>query len=402
MYLRNLNLINFKNYPEAEFTFDEGVNCLVGANGSGKTNLLDAIHYLSLCKSYFNAVDTQNIRHDEPFFVIQGTFIAPPPRKGENDASPTPPKEGLSVLSDNEDQGELPPLGGGGAEHIYCAFKRGQGKIFKRNQKEYSRLAEHIGLLPVVMITPVDNMLITEGSEERRKLMDSIISQYDRVYLDDLITYNKVLSQRNALLKHFVLHKRFDSASLEIWDEQLIPLAENIYDKRLKFTNDFAPIFRKHYASLSGGKEEVQLEYESQLHKGNFSDVLKAALDRDRALQYTGAGIHKDDLHFLIDGYPVKRFASQGQQKSFLIAIKLAQFDFIREIKKVKPLLLLDDIFDKLDETRMRSLLQMVSHHNFGQIFLTDTHPDRAKEIFDSIYMPVKLFRIESGNKVEA
>jgi DNA replication and repair protein RecF len=239
-------------------------------------------------------------------------------------------------------------------------------------------------------------MLITEGSEERRKLMDSIISQYDRDYLDALINYNKVLSQRNALLKHFA-QSRFDAASLEIWDEQLVPLAEKIYDRRLKFINEFTPIFKKHYASLSGGNEEVQLEYESHLHRGNFKDILKTVLDRDRALQYSTAGIHKDDLHFLISGYPAKRFASQGQQKSFLIAVKLAQFDFIREIKKLKPLLLLDDIFDKLDESRMRSLLQMISHHDFGQIFLTDTHPDRAKKIFDSIHVPVKLFHIEQA-----
>lgn len=362
MYLQKLSLLNFKNYEDAELTFSEEVNAFVGGNGEGKTNLLDAIHYLSMCKSYFNPIDTQNIKHDCDFFLVQGTFITD-----------------------------------GNEENIYCGLKRNQRKIFKRNQKEYERLADHIGLLPVVLISPTDTSLITEGSEERRKFIDSIISQYDKIYLDDLINYNKVLSHRNALLKHFAQSRRFDEASLEIWDEQLIVLAEKIYDRRLDFVNKFLPIFRNYYQFISQGREAVSVFYESHLHKGNFSDVLKTALEKDRIMQFTTVGIHKDELIFTIEEHPVKRFASQGQQKSFLIALKLAQFDFIKEIKKMKPVLLLDDIFDKLDDLRVKRLMELVSKDNFGQIFITDAHPERVKKIFEDINVPIKTFAVKYG-----
>lgn len=362
MHLQKLSLLNFKNYAEATLSFSPAANAFVGDNGSGKTNLLDAIHYLSLCKSYFNPADNQNIKHDADFLLVQGTY----------------------VLNGHE-------------ENIYCGLKRNQRKIFKRNNKEYERLADHIGLLPVVMISPVDSMLITEGSEERRKFIDSIISQYDKLYLDDLISYNKVVAHRNALLKQFAQNRNFDRSMLEIWDDQLVPLADKIFVKRHEFISRFSPIFQQHYRFISDAKEEVSVVYESHLEKGNFSSTLASALDKDRMMQYTTVGIHKDDLDFEIGGHPVKRFASQGQQKSFLIALKLAQFEFIREITGVKPILLLDDIFDKLDDTRVTRLMELVSRENFGQLFISDAHPERVKKIFESIGLDIRVFEIERG-----
>jgi DNA replication and repair protein RecF len=363
MFLRQISLVNFKNYSEASLSFDAGVNFFTGDNGEGKTNLLDAIHYLSLCKSYFNPIESQNIRHDQDFFVVQGIFDL----KGKE-------------------------------ENIYCGMKRNQKKVFRRNKKEYERLADHIGLLPVVIISPTDTNLITEGSEERRKFIDSIIAQFDRQYLEDLIAYNKVVSQRNALLKLFFKTRRFDQASLEIWDEQMIPLARNIYEKRRAFIDDFIPIFGKYYRFLSSEKEQVDIRYQSDLSEDDFRSKLRNALEKDRQIQYSTVGIHKDDLVFTVGGYPVKRFASQGQQKSFLISLKLAQFDFIKEIKQEMPILLLDDIFDKLDDNRVKKLMELVSHQNFGQLFITDTHPERIQDIFRDINIPVKTFTIQTAN----
>jgi DNA replication and repair protein RecF len=363
MHLRHLSLINFKNYASADLDFSAGANAFVGDNGSGKTNLLDAIHYLSLCKSYFNPADNQNILHGSDFMLLQGTY-------------------------------EL----NGEEEQIHCGLKRNQRKVFKRNNKEYERLADHIGLLPVVMISPIDSMLITEGSEDRRKFIDSIISQYDKRYLDDLISYNKAIAHRNALLKQFSQSRSFDRTSLEIWDEQLVPLAEKIFIKRHEFIARFSPIFMKHYNFISNDMEQVSVVYESHLESGNFSATLRDALEKDRIMNYTTVGIHKDDLVFTLGDYPAKRFASQGQQKSFLISLKLAQFQFIKEIKGVKPILLLDDIFDKLDDSRVKRLMELVSHDNFGQLFISDAHPDRVAKIFDDIGMGIRVFEVEGGN----
>jgi DNA replication and repair protein RecF len=362
MFLRHLSAVNFKNYTEAELDFSPTANAFTGNNGEGKTNLLDAVHYLSLCKSYFNPFDNQNIKHGTELFVLTGIYDV-----------------------------------NGTEEHIACGLKRNQKKVFKRNKKEYERLADHIGFLPAVMISPVDSRLITEGSEERRKFIDSIISQFDKLYLDDLINYNKIIAQRNALLKQFSQRKKVDSASLEIWNEQMVPLAEKIYAVRLDFINRFVPIFKKHYQFISDAKEEVMINYESDLHTGNFAERLAHALDKDLALQYSSVGIHKDELEFHLSGFPLKRFASQGQQKSFLIALKLAQFDFMKEILGVKPIILLDDIFDKLDDKRVQRLMELVSHENFGQIFITDTHPERVAGIFDRINVPIKLFKVDNG-----
>ena len=366
MFLKKLSVLNFKNYPETELEFSSHINCFTGNNGEGKTNILDAIHYLSFCKSFFNPVDSQNILHDAPFLLIQGVY-------------------------DVEGQ----------EEDIYCGLKRNQKKQFKRNKKEYIRLADHIGLFPLVMISPADSELITEGSESRRKFIDSVIAQFDREYLEKLIQYNRVLSQRNTLLKQIANNPAFDQDALEIWDIQLIELAELIYTKRKNFVSSFISIFQKYYALISGGKEQVTISYSSHLEAGPFSEVLSKALQRDQAMEYTTVGIHKDDLEFKIDGYALKKFASQGQQKSFLIALKLAQFDFMKQLKHISPILLLDDIYDKLDDLRVKQLMELVSSDHFGQLFITDTHPTRLAELFGTTQADFKSFRIHNGNATE-
>ncbi|NTW31951.1 MAG: DNA replication and repair protein RecF [Bacteroidetes bacterium] len=366
MYLQKLSVINFKNYRDEELSFCEKINCFVGNNGEGKTNLLDAIHYLSFCKSYFNPADTQNILHGADFFVIQGNVI-----KGDSH------------------------------DVIYCAQKLNERKQFKLNKKEYSRFSEHIGLYPLVMISPSDSALIYEGSDERRKYIDSVISQFDKMYLDNLINYNKALHQRNALLKYFAERRRFEKASLEIWNEQLITLGQKIFDKRSEFLDKFLPIFREHFNFISNGKEVVDIDYQSQLKDGDFAEMLNNAVEKDRVLQYTTTGIHKDDLVFKIDVYPLKKLGSQGQQKSFIIALKLAQFDYTRDIKGFKPILLFDDIFDKLDNFRVQQLMKLVSNNSFGQVFITDAHPERVEQIFRDIKTEIKVFDIKNGTATE-
>ena len=364
MHLSKLSLLGFKNYAEADFTFSKHINCFVGNNGQGKTNLLDAIHYLAFCKSFFNPNDSQNIYHNNPFFVIQGEFL-------------------------NADESK---------DEVYCGFKRNEKKLFKKNKKEYSRLAEHIGFIPLVMVSPADSELITEGSESRRKFMDSAIAQFDKSYLENLLAYNKVLAHRNAVLKSFAEHRFYDKETIGIWDEQLIDLGNKIHAERKIFIEKFVPIFNRYYQLISGGMEEVGLEYASQLNDGNFIDLLEGAVKKDLHLQYSSLGIHKDDLVFKITNFAVKKFGSQGQQKSFLIALKLAQFDFLKNIKQKTPIILLDDIYDKLDETRVQHLMQLVSSEGFGQIFITDTHQDRIARIFKKIKTDFKLFKIKNGN----
>jgi DNA replication and repair protein RecF len=360
MYLNKLTLSNFKSYSEAEFLFSEKINCFVGPNGAGKTNLLDAIHYLAFCKSYFTSVDSHNIRHGGDYFSIHGNCF-------RNTVSP---------------------------DLLQCIQKRGQRKRFLFNKKEYDRLADHIGTVPLVMISPYDRDLINDGSEIRRKYIDSVISQFDHLYLDALISYNKALFHRNTLLKHFADRQTFDASSLEIWDEQLCKLGENVFTVRKTFLEEFIPIFKKYYRFISGGNEEVDVKYISQLHETPVRQLMEGSLARDRVTQFTNTGIHKDDLDFLMDGYPVKRFGSQGQQKSFVVAIKLAQFDFTRSRKGFKPILLLDDVFDKLDDHRVEQLILLVSENNFGQVFITDTQEEKVRRIFDAISIDHKIFRI--------
>jgi DNA replication and repair protein RecF len=364
MYLKNLRLTNFKNYAEANLDFTDKINCFVGANGAGKTNLLDAIYYLSFCKSYFNPIDSQNINHDEDFFAIHGIYL----------------KNG------DESSGK-----------VSCVQKRNQRKQFMLNGKEYDRLADHIGLYPLVMVSPYDRDLINEGSEVRRKYIDSVISQFDKIYLDDLINYNKALYQRNSLLKDFAEKRYFDQVAVEIWDEQLIRFGTEIHLKRNSFISEFIPVFNQYFSIISGGREAVGIAYDSQLLKYPFEDLLNESLEKDRALRYTTAGIHKDDLVFEIGSYPVKRFGSQGQQKSFVIAIKLAQFEYTRTVKGFKPILLFDDIFDKLDESRVTQLVQLVSQDSFGQVFISDTQHDRVAKLISLLPMHYSVWEIESG-----
>ena len=368
MYLRKLSLAGFKNYKDAELEFCDKINCFAGDNGSGKTNLLDAIHYLSFTKSYFNLVDQQNIMIGEEFFRIQGQYAM-------EDAT---------------------------TETVECLQKKNQRKILKISKKEYERMADHIGLFPLVMISPADSNLIYNGSEDRRKFIDSVISQFNKVYLDDLINYQKALMQRNKLLKYFAESRTFKSGELEVWNEPLIRLGARIYEKRLEFMNNFKPVFGRHFQWISGGKEEVDILYETDLHHEDFEHLLQRSLEQDRIAGFSTAGIHKDDLVFTIKGMPLKKFGSQGQQKSFLLAIRLAQFDYTRDTKGFKPLLLLDDIFDKLDDFRVEQLIRLVSEDHFGQIFITDTSAERLSQTITRIHFNYKLFNIQEGRAEEA
>jgi DNA replication and repair protein RecF len=360
MYLQKLTLAGFKNYLQAEFIFSDKINCFVGNNGVGKTNLLDAIHYLSFCKSFFTSLDTQNIRHGEDYFAINGTF-----RKG-NDAT----------------------------DFVQCIQKRNYRKRFLINKKEYERLADHIGSFPLVMISPYDRDLINDGSDLRRKYIDSVISQFDKFYLDDLIQYNKALFQRNALLKSFHEQNYFDATSLEIWDEQMIRLGEEVFVKRNEFLRQFIPLFQHYFQFLSNGSEIVDIKYLSQFNGNSYRDDFKAALSRDRAAHYCTMGVHKDDLELILDNFPVKKYGSQGQQKSFVIAMKLAQFEYTKMLKGFKPILLLDDVFDKLDDLRASQLIKLVSEHSFGQVFITDTSRERILSIFDSMTIDHEIFTL--------
>ncbi len=365
MFLKHLNLLNFKNWGRAEFNFSENINCLVGNNGSGKTNVLDAIHYLSVCRSYLNPSDSQNIKDKTSFLVVEGEF-----QRNHSDY------------------------------HIYCGVKKGEKKIFKENEKKYRKLANHIGQFPSVVISPYDRDLITEGSEIRRKFMDSVIGQSDSIYLDNVIRYNKALQQRNALLKYFTATRNFDSENLTIYDQHLVKKGYPIFEKRKDFTEMLKPRLLYYYEFIYSNKEDPNMLYNSQLHEEKLEDLLQKNLHKDRLNQYTGVGIHKDDLDFKIGNRSVKKFGSQGQQKSFLIALKLAQYEFLKEKKGVKPLLLLDDIFDKLDEKRVKQLITLVDEEEFGQIFITDTHLERTFELVKSISEKAKIFIIEKGTLI--
>lgn len=359
MILNSLSLINYKNFEQQNFTFDQKINCFVGANGIGKTNVLDAIYHLSFGKSYFNPIASQNIRHGQDFFVIEGLF------EREN-------RE----------------------EKIVVSLKKGQKKIIKRNSKVYKKFSDHIGFIPSVIISPADQDLIVEGSETRRKFMDSVISQSDKNYLNNLINYNKVLQQRNALLKYFALNNTFNSQTLDIYNEQLHHFGSEIFATRKTFLDTFIPIFKSRYNAISNFNEVVNLSYKSDLFEDNLDVLIQKNINKDKALQYTSVGTHRDDLNFEIDDYPIKRFGSQGQQKSFLIALKLAQFDFIKQQSGFFPILLLDDIFDKLDANRVTQILELVHNKNFGQLFISDTHADRTENIIKQVHQSYKLFKL--------
>lgn len=346
MYLKELQLVNFRNYPEANLKFNESIVVITGDNGAGKTNLLDAVHYLSFCKSFLNPIDTQNIRLDESFFVIQGKY-----------------------MDDKR------------VDQIYCGIKKGQKKVFKRNNKDYERLSEHIGRIPLVVISPTDISLVSEGSEQRRKFIDSVISQLDKPYLDRLIKYTRLVQQRNASLKSGYSPNDL----LDIFDEQLSSLAQPIFEARINFLTNLSKLVQEYYKLMCDEKETVSLNYESNLLTASLPELLLESRDKDRIMQYTTQGVHKDDIGMRINGFPLKKYASQGQLKSFLIALKLAQFDILSKIKESKPILLLDDIFEKLDQSRITSLMTLVSQNHFGQIFITDSHPERIALILKEI-----------------
>lgn len=325
----------------------------------GKTNILDAIYHLSFGKSYFNPVASQNIKHDEAFFVINGDYE----------------KEGKT-------------------EKVIISLKKGQKKIIKRNGKAYEKFSDHIGFLPLVIISPADRDLITEGSTTRRKFIDNVISQSDKAYLSYLIKYNKTLEQRNALLKYFALNHTFNADTLEVYNSQLTEYGTKIFETRHTFLKAFIPIFKARYEVISSGNETVDLVYDSDLFENDLNTLLKNAINKDKALQYTSVGIHKDDLIFNIENHPIKKFGSQGQQKSFLIALKLAQFDFIKARSKVNPILLLDDIFDKLDEQRVSKIIKLVNDENFGQLFISDTHAERTEAAVKQVHQSYEIFKL--------
>jgi len=359
MRLNSLSIINYKNIHDAELSFSSKINCFIGDNGMGKTNLLDAIYYLSFCKSHSNPIDSQNILHDEDFFMIKGEYSV----------------------------GEV-------QEEIYCGMKRRQKKQFKRNKKEYERISDHIGLIPLVLVSPDDIALISEGSDERRKFVDGVISQYNKQYLQHLINYNNALKQRNALLK---LETPVDDAIFEIWEEQMFNYGSYIHEQRKLFINEFTPVFQNIYSQISGGNENVSLAYLSQHDNRDVLASLKTTRERDKILGYSTQGVHKDELEMLLGEYPIKRVGSQGQNKTYLISLKLAQFDFLKRAHHFAPILLLDDIFDKLDSKRVKEIIQLVSEDNFGQIFITDTNREHLDTLLQQIEQEVSIFVVQNG-----
>lgn len=349
MFLQKLQLVNFKNYENSFFEFSEGLNCIVGKNGSGKTNLMDAVYFLSLSKSSIHNQDVLSIKFEEDYMHIEGVFCK------EN------------------------------SELITCSMQRGGKKAFFQDKSPYERMGDHIGKYPVVLIAPDDTDLIRDSSDTRRKLFDGIIAQLDSDYLKTYQVYNRTLDQRNSLLRQFGEHNYFDEDLLNIYTEKLLILGEEIYQKRKTFVEDFLLIFKKYYAFLSEGTDEVHIGYKSDLASANAKNLFKASLAADLAAQRTTKGIHKDDYEFTMDQMAVKKFGSQGQKKSFIMAIRLAQFEILESQKGFKPILLLDDIFDKLDEKRIAKLVEMIDNNSFGQVFLTDARENRTKELLSEI-----------------
>ena len=359
MRLNSISILNYKNIREAELVFSNNINCFIGNNGMGKTNVLDAIYFLSFCKSHSNSLDSQNILHGAEFSLLQGRYTL-----GEQ------------------------------TEDIYCGMKLRQKKQFKRNKKEYERLSDHIGLLPLVLVSPDDSELIQGGSEERRKFIDGVISQYNKTYLNNLLQYNNALKQRNALLKSEL---PIDDSLLDIWEEQMAVFGNYIYEQRKQFIDEFIPIFQNFYSYISVGNEQISLSYHSQHHEQDIKAKVLATRDRDRILGYSTQGIHKDDLEMLLGDYPIKRVGSQGQNKTYLISLKLAQFDFLKRTHNLSPLLLLDDIFDKLDSIRVKKIIELVSSETFGQIFITDTNREHLDTLLLQLEQDSTIFTVQNG-----
>jgi DNA replication and repair protein RecF len=361
--LERLSILNYKNLEQAELALSPKINCFLGKNGMGKTNLLDAIYYLSFCKSHNNPVDSQNIRHDAEFAIIQGRY----------------------EIEDKK-------------EEFFCSLRRKQKKQFKRNRKEYERFSDHIGSLPLVMVSPSDTDLINGGSDERRKFMDQFLSQFDKEYLHSLIRYNKALQQRNALLKTDGFS---DETLFGLWDEQLTDEGKIIHTRRKNFIGKFIPTFQKFYGFICSSNEKVELKYESHFEAPHFLELLKSKRQKDKILGYTTVGIHKDDLDMQMDGYSIKRVGSQGQNKTFVVALKLAQFDFLHKAVETTPILLLDDIFDKLDSSRVEQIIKLVLDKDFGQIFVTDTNRGHLDEILSRTNSNYHLYEVEKGEVIQ-
>lgn len=361
MILKKLSIINYKNISETTLQLSPKINCFIGNNGMGKTNILDAVYYLSFCKSHSSAVDSQIVRHDSDFFVLEGDYV------------------------DEE----------GNEEQIYCGMKRGSRKHFKRNKKEYKRLASHIGLIPLILVSPSDTMLVEGGSEMRRKMIDIVISQYRPDYLEALVRYNTALQQRNALLK---MEEEPDLSLMELWEEEMAREGERIYVARNDFLERLTPVFENFYRQVSECCETVSLNYVSHCQRGPLLEVIRRDRFKDRAVGYSLHGVHRDDIEMLIDGFPLRREGSQGQTKTFVVSLKLAQFDFLcQTTTHTQPLLLLDDIFDKLDSHRVEQIVKIVSDDRFGQIFITDTNRDHLDEILRHSNHDYRIFAVKNG-----
>lgn len=359
MYLKKLVLINFKNIAQAEITLSERINCFVGDNGAGKTNVLDAVYYLSMSKSALTMTDGQSVRHGEDFFVVEGTYA------------------GDSGLSDT----------------VNCSFLRRSGKVLKLNGKEYDRMADHVGRFPVVMVSPQDSVLITDAAEERRRYLNAFLSQLDRDYLASLMRYNAVLAERNRFLK-----SSSDEQMLQIYDMQLADHAARIYERRRDIIERMRPLVAEFYRQLSGDREQVEIEYRSELASASMGELLLASRERDIVNGFTTSGVHRDDMSLRIGGYPLRKYGSQGQQKSFLMSLKLAQYRILAEVCGERPLLLLDDLFDKLDTSRVENLLTLVAGDDFGQIFITDCNRSRLETILSRAGEKYALFMVEGGD----
>ena len=365
MWLKRISILKYKNLEQVELSFSPKMNCIIGQNGMGKTNLMDAVYYLSFCKSATNPVDSQNILHDEDFFVLHGFY--------ETEA--------------------------GDPEEVYCGLKRRQKKQFKRNKKEYPRLSDHIGLIPLVMVSPSDSQLIAGGSEERRRFIDVVISQFDREYLEALIRYNKAMLQRNTLLK---ADMEPEDELMNVWEEMMAAAGSIVYRKRQQFIEEFIPIFQSYYSYISQDREQVSLTYESHAAQGDLLTLLRESRQRDRIMGYSLKGIHKDDLIMRLGDFPIKREGSQGQNKTYLIALKLSQFEFLKRTgSQTTPIVLLDDIFDKLDASRVEQIVKLVSGDAFGQIFITDTNRDHLDRILKKIEGDYRLFEVADGMVAE-
>ena len=362
MILNRLSIFNYKNISSAELDFVPKLNCLVGMNGEGKTNILDVIHFLSLAKSSTTSMDSQAIMHGQELMSIQGEY-------------------------EHED---------GTHETIHCGLKKGQKKVLRRGKKAYRRIADHIGLIPLIMVSPADQWLIAGGSEERRHFLDIVISQYNQTYLDALMRYNKALQQRNTLLKQ---EEEPDDELMALLEEEMARVGTYIYEERKRYVELFIPTFQSFYSLISQEKEQVSLTYSSHGERGDLLEVIRRDRAKDRAVGYSLHGTHRDDLQMMLGGFPIKREGSQGQNKTFLIALKLAQFDFLKQTgSHTSPLLLLDDIFDKLDATRVQQIIKLVSGDHFGQIFLTDTNREHLDHILSTTTSSYRLFQVKGGN----